>query len=173
MSLTEKQARFVDYYIKSCNASEAARNAGYSKGSIATANKWLIPKNHHFKPELYAAVKARLDELKSERTASLTEVLEFYTSMMRGEVMEDVVVNVGIGKGRSEPQIVPKQVSARDRLEAGKALEKRLGRFIDLEEEEQRLKVEKLKAEVTSMKDTDDERVVIVDDIPEENEPEK
>ena len=41
MSLTDKQIKFVDYYIKSGNASEAARNAGYSKGSVATANKWI------------------------------------------------------------------------------------------------------------------------------------
>ena len=173
MSLTDKQIKFVDYYIKSGNASEAARNAGYSKGSVATANKWINPKNPQFKPELYAAIKQRLDELKSERTASISEVLEFYTSLLRGEIMEDVVVNVGIGRGRSEPQIVPKQASARDRLEAGKALEKSLGRFMDLEEEEQRLKIEKLRAEVATMKDTDDERVVIVDDVPVENETEK
>lgn len=41
-----------------------------------------------------------------------------------------------------------KQASARDRLEAAKALEKRLGRFIDLEKEEQQLRIEKLKADV-------------------------
>lgn len=56
--LTEKQKRFVDYYIETGNASEAARKAGYSKGSIATANKWLIPRNHHFKPDLAAAIDA-------------------------------------------------------------------------------------------------------------------
>lgn len=31
MKLTEKQQRFVDYYIETGNASEAARKAGYSK----------------------------------------------------------------------------------------------------------------------------------------------
>ena len=41
-----------------------------------------------------------------------------------------------------------KQASARDRLEAAKALEKRFGRFIDLEKEEQQLRIAKLKAEV-------------------------
>lgn len=31
MKLTEKQQRFVDYYIETGNASEAARKAGYSE----------------------------------------------------------------------------------------------------------------------------------------------
>lgn len=165
--LTEKQKRFVDYYIETGNASEAARRAGYSKGSIATANKWLIPRNHHFKPDLATAIDGRLQELKNERTASLSEVLEFMTSTMRGEVKEDVVVTEGTGDGCSEARIIQKQVSARDRLEAAKALEKRLGRFIALEKEEQRLRIEKLKAEVAelSAEKADDDTVQIIDDI--------
>ena len=82
------------------------------------------------------------------------------TSVMRGEVAEEVVVTEGTGDGCSEARIVPKQVSARDRLEAAKALEKRLGRFIDLEKEEQQLKNEKLRAEVADLKaDSDEEGI--------------
>lgn len=43
------------------------------------------------------------------------------TSVMRGEVAEEVVVTEGTGDGCSEARIVPKQVSARDRLEASMA----------------------------------------------------
>jgi phage terminase small subunit len=78
------------------------------------------------------------------------------TSVMRGEVAEEIVVTEGTGDGCSEARIVPKQVSARDRLEAAKALEKRLGRFIDMEKEEQQLKNEKLKAEVAELRTDND-----------------
>lgn len=45
MKLTEKQQRFVDYYIETGNASEAARKAGYSKciaNRIGTENLSLL-----------------------------------------------------------------------------------------------------------------------------------
>lgn len=158
--LTEKQKRFVDYYIETGNASEAARRAGYSKGSITTANKWIIPKNHHFKPDLYDAVSKRLQELKTERTASISEVLEFMTAVMRGEVSEEVIVVESEGDGYSRAKIMPKQASAHDRLDAAKALEKRLGRFVDLEKEEQRLRIEKLKAEVAELRTDNDEEAI-------------
>ena len=151
MKLTEKQKRFVDYFIETGNASEAARRAGYSKGSITTANKWIIPKNPQFKPDLYEAIGKRLQELKNKRTATLSEVLEFMTAVMRGEVAEDIVVTEGTGDGCSEARLMQKQASARDRLEAAKALEKRFGRFIDLEKEEQQLRIAKLKAEVAEL----------------------
>lgn len=148
VKLTEKQKRFIDYYIETGNASEAARRAGYSKGSVTTANKWIIPKNPQFKPDLYDAIGKRLQELKNSRTAALSEVLEFITAVMRGDVAEEVIVTEGTGEGCSKARIMQKQASARDRLEAAKALEKRFGRFIDLEKEEQQLRIAKLKAEV-------------------------
>ena len=67
---------------------------------------------------------------------------------MRGNVEEEVVVTEGTGDGCSESRIMPKQASVRDRLEAAKALERRLGRFVDLEKEEQQLRIEKLKADI-------------------------
>ena len=150
--LTEKQKRFVDYYIETGNASEAARLAGYS---ARIANR--IGTENLSKPVIKAAIDKRLQELANKRTASLSEVLEFMTSVMRGEIAEDVVVTEGTGDGCSEARIIQKQVSARDRLEAAKALEKRLGRFIDLEKEEQQLKNEKLRAEVADLKADGDE----------------
>lgn len=68
--------------------------------------------------------------------------------MLRGDVAEEIAVTEGTGDGCSEARIMQKQASARDRLEAAKALEKRFGRFIDLEKEEQQLRIAKLKAEV-------------------------
>lgn len=155
--LTEKQKRFIDFFIELGDMVNAARKAGYSNASALDAPNWLNPKKHQYKPYLKDAISERLKELASKRTASISEVLEFMTSVMRGEVAEEIVVTEGTGDGCSEARIVPKQVSARDRLEAAKALEKRLGRFIDLEKEEQQLKNEKLRAEVADLKADGDE----------------
>ena len=143
MKLTEKQKRFIDYFIETGNAAEAARKAGYSK---RIANR--IGTENLSKPVIKLAIEKRLQELKSSRTATLSEILEFMTAVMRGEVAEDVIVTEGTGDGCSEARIMQKQASARDRLEAAKALEKRLGRFVDLEKEEQQLRIEKLKTDV-------------------------
>nr|WP_036257262.1 terminase small subunit [Megasphaera sp. UPII 135-E] len=143
MKLTEKQERFIDYYIETNNASEAARLAGYSKRTAKSMGSENLTK-----PAIQQAIEKRLQELKNERTATLQETLEFMTAVMRGNVEEEVVVTEGTGDGCSESRIMPKKPSVRDRLEAAKELERRLGRFVDLEKEEQQLRIEKLKADI-------------------------
>ena len=165
MKLTEKQQRFVDYYIETGNASEAARKAGYSEKTCRVTGQENLQK-----PAIKSAIGKRLQELKSSRTATLSEILEFMTAVMRGEVIEDVIVTEGTGDGCSEARIMQKQASARDRLEAAKALEKRLGRFVDLEKEEQQLRIEKLKADVAERHtDTQTETVTFTFDRKEEH----
>ena len=125
--LTEKQERFVDFYIETGNASEAARRAGYSEGSIPCASKWINPQESQFKPYLKAAIDSRLKELESKRVATAKEVMEFLTSTMRGEIKEEVVVSDFLGDGVSQTKIVEKHVGVRDRLKAAEGLAKRLG----------------------------------------------
>lgn len=143
MKLTGKQERFIDYFIETGNATEAARLAGYSKRTAKSMGSENLTK-----PAIQQAIEKRLQKLKNERTATLRETLEFMTAVMRGNVEEEVVVTEGTGDGRSESRIMPKKPSVRDRLEAAKELERRLGRFVDLEKEEQQLRIEKLKADI-------------------------
>ena len=62
MKLTEKQERFIDYFIETDNAAEAARKAGYSK---RTANR--IGSENLKKTVIQQAIEKRLKELKNER----------------------------------------------------------------------------------------------------------
>lgn len=141
MKLTEKQRRFVDYYVETGNASEAARRAGYAeKAAYRTGSENLR------KPQVKAAIDARLKELEDKRIATADEVLQFLTSTLRGEVKEERVVVEGTGEGRSDARIITVQVSARDRLEAAKSLLKRYP--IQLDAKEQKLKLQKLENEI-------------------------
>lgn len=99
--LTEKQKRFVDFYIQTGNASEAARLAGYSK-KISSS----IGSENLRKPEIKNAIDARLKEFDSKRKADTKEILEYMTSVMRSELEEEVVSAVGTGDGNFEPKIV-------------------------------------------------------------------
>ena len=123
--LTVKQQKFVDFYIQSCNASEAARRAGYSP---KTADK--IGFENLKKPEVQAVLATRLKQLESERIAKDKEILEYLTSIMRGEAEEEVVMNIGTGKGFSKAEKVKAQVGAKERLKAAEMLAKVHGMFI-------------------------------------------
>lgn len=158
MKLTEKQRRFVDYYVETGNASEAARRAGYSKKTAG----WIGQENLQ-KPTIKAAVDARLKELEDKRIAKADEVMQFLTSTLRGEVKEERVVVEGTGDWRSDARIIKVQVSARDRLEAAKSLLKRYP--MQLDAKEQKLKLQKLEAEIRAAEQVDDDAVTIVDDL--------
>ena len=116
--MNERQKRFVDYYVQTGNASEAARLAGYSK---RIANR--IGAENLSKPVIQREIARRLDELKTQRTADTQEILEHLTSVIRGEVSEEVVTNSG-------KKFVAK-VTERDRLKAAEMLLKVQGAFRD------------------------------------------
>jgi len=127
--LTIKQKRFIDYYIQSANAADSARKAGYSAKSARYVGLELLAK-----PNIRAAIQSRLAELDSERTADTKEILEYLTKVMRGEAQEEVVVNVGTGKGYSKAEKVTAQVSAKERIKAAELLAKVHGMFVSKSE---------------------------------------
>lgn len=141
MKLTEKQRRFVDYYVETGNKTEAAKKAGYSEKTAAS-----IGDENLRKPAIKAAIDARLRELEGKRIAKADEVMQFLTSTLRGEVKEERVVVEGTGEGRSDARIITVQVSARDRLEAAKSLLKRYP--MQLDAKEQKLKLQKLENDI-------------------------
>lgn len=122
MKLTEKQKRFADEYIISGNATQAAIKAGYSKKTAA-----VIGTENLTKPNIKNYIDERLEELKSERTADAQEVLEYLTSVMRGNETEEVLIGVGEGMQST----IQKEVGAKDRLKAAELLGKRFALFTD------------------------------------------
>ena len=89
MKLTEKQKRFADEYIISGNATQSAIKAGYSS-KYANTNASKLLQNTTIKNY----IDERLEELKSERTADAQEVLEYLTSVMRGNETEEVLIGI-------------------------------------------------------------------------------
>lgn len=116
--MTELQARFVDFYIQTANATEAAKKAGYSQ---KTAN--VIGYENMQKPEIRKEIERRLKEWESKRIAETEEVLEHLTAVLRGEVKETLITNTG------KKLVVP--VRETDRLRAAEHLLKVQGAFRD------------------------------------------
>lgn len=126
MNLTQKQKRFVQEYLICLNAAQAARNAGYSE---KTANS--MGQKNLTKPKIQEAISNVLDEVSSENIASIQEILEYFTSVMRGEIESEIVVIEGVGNGCSDARRMNKLPDAKERLRAAELLGKRYGLFSD------------------------------------------
>lgn len=124
MKLTLKQQRFADEYIISGNATEAAIKAGYSK---KTANR--IATENLSKPVIKSYIDERLKELSDKKIADQQEVLEYLTSVLRGESSSEVVVIEGQGEGVSRAKPMQKAPDEKERLKAAELLGKRMGLF--------------------------------------------
>ena len=110
--LTEKQRRFADYYIETGNAAEAARRAGYSKRTARS-----IGKENLTKPYITTYISSRLDAISASRLADAREVLEMFTAILRGNITDQFGLPPSI----------------HDRIEAGRAILRRLERLEDRE----------------------------------------
>ncbi len=102
--LTPKQRRFCEEYLKSGNATEAAKKAGYKETSCR-----VIAAENLSKPAISAYIKRRLDEQEAAQVADSNEILKFYTAVMRGEVKDQFGMDASLS----------------DRLKAGDRLMKR------------------------------------------------
>lgn len=124
--MTNKQKRFADEYLVDTNATQAAIRAGYSE---KTARQ--IGQENLTKPDIKNYIDEQLDKISSEKIADATEVMEYLTSVLRGETKAEVVVVEGCGDGCSEARRMDKAPDEKERLKAAELLGKRYGIFTD------------------------------------------
>lgn len=102
MELTPKQKAFADYYLECGNVTEAARRAGYKQPHVQGSQTLA-------KLSVSQYIAERQKQLEDKRIADISEVLQFFTSVMRGEVKDQFDFDPSLS----------------DRLSAGKELMKR------------------------------------------------
>lgn len=136
--LDQRERAFADeYIINKGNAYQAALSAGYSENTANHAYQWLSDEttiNHDarrlpYKPELKAHIDERLKEIASEKVASAEEIMQYLTSVVRGEDSEETIVMRGTGVGMTEAERISKPPSTRDRLRAAETLAKIMGMY--------------------------------------------
>lgn len=110
-SLTEKQKRFIDYYIETANATESAKRAGYSTKTAKNIGAENLTKLNFF-------IQQKLEEKENQRIASQDEVLQYLTKVMRGEEKDQFGLDA----------------SLQDRTKCAELLGKRYGTFVDKKE---------------------------------------
>lgn len=121
-TLTKKQKLFVEEYLIDLNATQAAIRAGYSPKTARD-----IGCENLTKPNIQNAITSLLDDMAASNIATVQEIMEHLTAVMRGETTEEILILVGNGV----QQITTKQVSAKDRIRAAELLGKRYGLFKD------------------------------------------
>lgn len=138
LPMTAKQNRFCNEYLIDCNATQAAIRAGYSAKTAYSVGQRML-KN----VEVKKYIDEQFEKLKNDNIADTQEIMEYLTSVMRGEQKEQVPLMY------YDKQILEeKSASIKERLKAAELLGKRYGLFTD-----------KLEVEGSTM-------VQIVDDIP-------
>lgn len=127
--LTLKQQKFADEYIISGNATIAAIKAGYSEKTAGQTGAENLKK-----PYIKSYIEERLAQLDSEKIADQEEILQYLTSVMRGEYREQTLI--GMGQGFQETTYI--DVGAKDRIKAAELLGKRYSMWTDKQELTQR-----------------------------------
>lgn len=127
--MNDRRKKFVDEYILTGNATEAAKRAGYS-GKTAYSQGERLLRN----AEVRAAIDKRLKAASSDKTLDQRALLEFLSAVVRGEVNDETVQNRLIGKGCSIVEHVELRASVRERVRAAELLLKIYGAFNQAEE---------------------------------------
>lgn len=125
LKITVKQEKFAEAYVEHGDAGKAYEQAGYSmnikKNSRYTEAHRLL-KN----PLVSARIAELMDEIKDKRIASAEEVLQYLTSVMRGEMQDEVVTIYDGITNRAQ-----KNVDAKDKNKAAELLGKRYRLFVE------------------------------------------
>ncbi len=127
--MTEKQKRFCDEYLIDLNGTRAYKAAYPSVKSddAARTNASRLLANANVREYL----DAEIEKLHNAKTADAQEVMEYLTSVLRGESTASIVVVEGVGDGCSAARTITKPPDERERLKAAELLGKRFGMFTD------------------------------------------
>lgn len=121
-TLNQRQKKFCDEYLIDCNATQAAIRAGYSPKTAKQIGQRMLTN-----VDLKDYIDAQLERIHNEKTADAQEVMEYLTSVMRGEHTEQVLKLAGDGV----QTVIDIDVSAKERLKAAELIGKRYGLFTD------------------------------------------
>lgn len=110
--LTSKQKKFALEFLVSGNITDAAKKAGYSERSARQIGSLNLTK-----PNVVEYMNEILGKTKSEEVATTEEVLEFLTSVMRGNVAEQFDLDPAIADRTKAAQLLMKRFNDDQRMD--------------------------------------------------------
>ena len=106
--LNQRQIRFVQNYMKTNSITHSAIDAGYSKKTAHVQGSNLL-KN----PKILEYITAINERLESEKIADIQEVMEYLTSVMRGEKKDQFDLDASLGDRTRAASELPKRLDVR------------------------------------------------------------
>lgn len=138
IGLSERQKRFADEYLISGVAYNAAIKAGYSE-KYARARSHILLEN----VGIQDYINERMEDLAKKKIAKQDEVMQVFTSILRQELMEEVV-ELNAATGQFVKTKKPPSIS--EVIKAGSELMKRYP--TEKQAEKMQLEIEKLKSQI-------------------------
>ena len=111
--LTPKQKAFADYYIECGNQTEAARRAGYKKPHVQ-GNQNLD------KLSVREYIEERKKQIEDSRIASAAEIMQYFTSVMRGEVKDQFGLDAPLAeRTKAAVELAKRKVDVAQKTDTG------------------------------------------------------
>lgn len=127
--MTDKQRKFCDEYLIDLNATRAYKLAYPNVKSESAATSGASRLLRNVKVKTY--IDEQLEKISSEKIATAEEVMQYLTSVLRGESQSEIVVVEGVGDGCSDARRMKKAPDEKEKLKAAELLGKRYGLFTD------------------------------------------
>ena len=110
MKLTPKQKAFADEYLICGNATEAAKKAGYKQPHVQGSQnlgKLSVSEN----------IEERQKQIEDSRIATIDEVMQYLTSVMRGEIKDQFDLEAPLAERTKAAQEILKRNNEKRKLE--------------------------------------------------------
>ena len=110
MKLTPKQKAFADEYLICGNATEAAKKAGYKQPHVqGSQNLGKLSVSEY--------IEERQKQIEDSRIATIDEVMQYLTSVMRGEIKDQFELEAPIAERTKAAQEILKRNNEKRKLE--------------------------------------------------------
>ncbi len=129
---SDRMENFCLNYAQTCNATQSYKDAGYTVKNDLTARSAAsqLLTNPNIQQRL-AELRAEADEQRKHKIASIAEIQEILSQMVRGEMDEEVIVTESEGDGFSHARKVKKKITPADRIRAADKLLRSTGGYLD------------------------------------------
>lgn len=112
-ALTPLEAKFIERYIETGNASQAVADAGYKVKALAQQGQKLLNK-----PYINEEINYRLELAKTESIADATEIMQYFTDVMRGKINDQFGLEASLSeRTKAAQELAKRQIDIPQRLQ--------------------------------------------------------
>lgn len=109
--LTPKESIFIDEYVSSGNIRQSVIKAGYKTKAASQYGYTLMNKVY-----IMEEINWRIDQMKSSKIADATEIMEYFSSVMRGEVTDQFGLEAPLSeRTKAAMELAKRQIDIQNR----------------------------------------------------------